>query len=268
MSSNSSELSTTPSNYQFRFKPYLFDAGIVLLLALATLFINWKMIRDGYNGLGDLLWHITWVQHFYKQLVEGIWYPRWLAGTNFGYGSPTFVFYPPFVYYLGAVFRVIGLNIEQTITGLFSLALFGSGICFYIYGLNKWGRTSSGKIASSIGALCYMTVPAIANVIYFGGLAALFAMPFIPIGLYLTDQALFRPKWRVALAIFWAIMALTHVPSLLIYTIAWIFYTLFFLLKRSWQSVIATILSTGIGLGWHPFIYYQQFLNSLSLTLR
>jgi hypothetical protein len=267
MSSNSSEVSHTPSNYQFRFNPYLFDAGIVLLLALTTLFINWKMIRDGYNGLGDLLWHITWVQHFYKQLAEGIWYPRWLAGTNFGYGSPTFVFYPPFVYYLGSALRLIGLNIEQTITGLFSLALFGSGICFYIYGLNKWGKTVSGRIASSIGALCYMTVPAIANVIYFGGLAALFAMPFIPIGLYLTDQALFRPKWRFALAIFWAIMALTHVPSLLIYTIAWIFYILFFLLKRSWKSVIATILSAGIGFGMVSFYLLPAILEQSFVTI-
>ncbi|MDJ0636402.1 MAG: hypothetical protein QNJ34_24710 [Xenococcaceae cyanobacterium MO_188.B29] len=76
---------------------------IVILLVLATIIINSRMIRDGLNGMTDMRWHITWLQHFSKQLAEGILYPRWLAGTNYGYGSPTFVFYPPLVYYLGSL---------------------------------------------------------------------------------------------------------------------------------------------------------------------
>jgi hypothetical protein len=34
---------------------------------------------------------LTWLRHFYAQRGEGIWYPRWIAGTNSGYRSPTFV---------------------------------------------------------------------------------------------------------------------------------------------------------------------------------
>ena len=78
----------------------IFDFIIVLLLIFAVMIINLRMIRDGLNGMTDMKWHITWLQHFYKELTEEIWYPRWLAGTNYGYGSPTFVFYPPLVYYL------------------------------------------------------------------------------------------------------------------------------------------------------------------------
>ncbi|MBD1839774.1 hypothetical protein H6F78_00885 [Coleofasciculus sp. FACHB-64] len=261
MSSNSSESQSILSNRPIQFFPYLAEVGLIVLLLVATVVINLRMIRDGLNGYGDLLWHITWIQHFSKQIFEGIWYPRWLAGTNFGYGSPTFVFYPPLVYYIGSFFKLIGLNIEQTMTALFSSGLFGAGLSFYIYGRNKWGR-----IPAFIGGLSYMTIPAIADLINGGGLASLFAMALIPLGMYLTDQALVRPKWRAALAIFWSTIALTHVPSLLFCTIAWLFYTLFFLLKRPWKAVITTIASAGIGFGMVSFyllpaILEQRFVN-------
>jgi hypothetical protein len=79
MSSNSSEFSAAESNRQLPFNPYLLEVGIVILLALATVVINLRMIRDGLNGMTDLRWHIPWIQHFSKQLAEGIGYPRWLA---------------------------------------------------------------------------------------------------------------------------------------------------------------------------------------------
>jgi uncharacterized membrane protein len=110
------------------------------------------------NGLffksHDLLNHVTWLQHFSKEFSEGIWYPRWLAGTIFGYGSPTFVFYPPLVYYIGSALRLSALHIENTMIFLYSFPFFGAGLTFYIYGHKPWGR-----IASFIGALAYITAP-------------------------------------------------------------------------------------------------------------
>lgn len=260
MSSNPSELQAEPSNRPFPLSANLLDAVIVLLLAVATVAINLRMIRDGLNGLGDLLWHITWVQHFSKGIAEGIWYPRWLAGTNYGYGSPTFVFYPPLVYYIGSALKIAGLNIEQTMAALFSLGLFGAGLNFYIYA-RKWG-----KVPAFIGSLCYMTVPGVAHLLNGGGLAFLYAMTWIPLGMYLTDQALEKPKWRAGLSIFWAAMALTHVPSLLLCTVVWLFYTVFLLLKRPWKAVVLTIISAGIGFGMASFyllpaILEQRFVN-------
>lgn len=79
------------------------DIILIGFLICTTIVLNLVMIRDGLNGMTDMKWHITWLQHFYRELTEGIWYPRWLAGTNYGYGSPTFVFYPPLVYYLDLI---------------------------------------------------------------------------------------------------------------------------------------------------------------------
>jgi hypothetical protein len=248
-------------NNYFKTSPYLWDISIIIILFLTTVIINLQMIRYGLNGLGDIRWHITWVQHFAKQLAEGIWYPRWLAGTNFGYGSPTFVFYPPFVYYVGSLFRLIGLNSEQTMTALFSLPLFLSGVTFYIYSRSKWG-----KIPGTFGALFYMSCPAIISAINFGNLTNLWAYPWIPLGLYLTDRSLVKPKGRISLALFATIVALTHTPSLLIYTIAWFVYVLFRLSDKPFQEVMLTFIHGIMGLGiasfylW-PAIFEQKFVN-------
>lgn len=240
---------------------YLVNTFIIILLVLATILINLRMIRDGLNGLADLRWHITWIQHFSKQLAEGIWYPRWLAGTNFGYGSPTFVFYPPFVYYIASVIKLMGFNIEQTISIMFSLGIFFSGLTFYIYSYSKWG-----KLPAFVGSLFYMSSPVIVIYVNGGVLANLFALPLIPLGLYLTDKAIVEPKTRFFLALFWIILPLIHTPSLLLYSIAWFLYTLFFLLKHSWKIVVPIWISAALGLGVAsiyllPAIIEQSFVN-------
>ena len=257
----SSQLQQLPSKQQLRLPPSLINAAIVIGLILATVVINSKLIRDGLNGTGDLRWHLTWIQHFSKQLAEGIWYPRWLAGTNFGYGSPTMVFYPPLIYYMAAALKFMGFNIEQTMSILMSLGIFLSGLTFYIYGCSKWG-----KLPGFVGALFYMTTPGIIIYVNGGVILHLFALAWIPLGTYLTDQAIVKPRWRIPLAILWTFVALTHTPSLLLWAIAWFFYTLFFLTKYSWKAVMGTLFSAAVGWGMAslyllPAIIEKSFVN-------
>ncbi|BCL39415.1 hypothetical protein NSMS1_58620 [Nostoc sp. MS1] len=203
------------------------------------------MIKDGLNGHADIKWHLTWIQHFSRQLAEGIWYPRWLAGTNYGYGSPTFVFQPPLVFYLGSLLKFSGLDAQNTIIFLFSLALFLSGLTFYIYGRKKWGI-----FASLVGALAYMTAPYLAfDINWRGGLASIFVQALIPLIWHSTEQSLSYSKSRLTLAIAWTATALTHVPSLLLCAVVWLPYTLLALLKKPWKSVVSTLITAGIGLG-------------------
>ena len=246
--------------------PYLVEIIIFSLLIIATVVINLRMIRDGLNGMTDMRWHITWLQHFSQQLAEVIWYPRWLAGTNYGYGSPTFVFYPPLVYYLGSLIKFSGLNIEDTLIILYSLSLFLAGFNFYIFGRHRWG-----VIASFIGALAYMTAPYLAyNLYWVSSLSVAYAIAWIPLGWWLTDLALAKPKWKIAIAIFWCIFALTHLPNLLLCGLVWLFYTLFFLFSHSWKNVVTTIIFAGLGLGLASFflipaIVEQPLVNIASM---
>lgn len=245
---------------------WLWNIGIAIGLVFATFVINYKMIKDGLNGMPDIRWHITWVQHFSRQLAEGIWYPRWLAGTNFGYGSPTFVFYPPLAYYLGSAFKAIGLNTQQAITAIFSFSLWCCGFNFYLYGKRHWGR-----LAAVVGALALMTTPFVAHNIYFAArMAEIFALLWVPLGLWLTDKALEQYKWRIVLALFFALFALSHVPTLLLCFIFWVPYTLAQLFKKPWQAVVTTIGAAFLGFGLVSFyllpaILEQKFVNTEGL---
>ncbi|MEL7035872.1 MAG: 6-pyruvoyl-tetrahydropterin synthase-related protein [Cyanobacteria bacterium J06592_8] len=254
--SEATDQSLNPQNKPFFLNGIVIEIGIILLIGLIALFLNSRMIRDGVNGLGDLFWHLTWVQHFSQQISEGVLYPRWLAGTNYGYGSPTFVFYPPLAYYIGSGFKLLGLDIEQTMAALFTLILFLSGLNFYIFARSQWGR-----VASILGALAFMSAPPVTRIASFGGLSTGFAITLIPLGLYLINQAITKPKWRIALVFFAAIMAITHLPSLLLYTIIAFIYTLCLLPQHSWKSIVATLIAGGIGFGLVCFYLFPVILE-------
>ena len=242
--------------------PLYRDIIFIGLLICATIVLNLVMIRDGLNGMTDLKWHLTWLQHFYKELTEGIWYPRWLAGTNYGYGSPTFVFYPPLVYYLGSLFKFIGLNTENTVTLLFSLALFLSGFNFYLFGRNYWD-----KLPSFVGSLFYMSTPYLAFDIYYrSGLASIFVQAWIPLLLLTTHKTLVNRKISIGLAISWVLIALTHTLSLLLCAIIYCFYILLLLPKKGFKNILNLILSTILGWGLSsiyliPAILEKSFVN-------
>ncbi|AFZ46054.1 hypothetical protein Cyast_0070 [Cyanobacterium stanieri PCC 7202] len=234
---------------------------IVIFFVILTIVINSQMIRFGLNGLGDVRWHIGWVQNFSAQLQEGILYPRWLANTNFGYGSPTFVFYPPLVYYFGSILRIVGFNSQQTMTLLFSLPILLSGISFYVYGQSKWN-----SISATAGALSYMLCPFIIHSVNFGNLSTLWTIPLLPLGMFFTDKCLENSKWGLLLTVFVSLIALTHTPTLLIYTIAWLLYMIYQTQEKPVIQVIITIIFAFAGLGLASFyllpaILEQKYVN-------
>lgn len=254
------------SKYQPSLKYYLTETVVVTILVCATFLINLRMIRDGLNGNNDLIWHATWLQHFFKQLSEGILSPRWLAGTNYGYGSPTFVMNPPLVYYYGSFLKFFGLNTENAIICLFSLALFFSGFNFYIYANNNWE-----SIPSLIGGLIYMTSPYLAFQMYWvSSITTFFAISLFPLIWYLTDKFLanpFKAKWTIALSISWTALALTHVPSTMLGFTVWIVCMLFSLKNNSGKVTLGAVISSFIGLGIASFFYIPAVLEKSLLNL-
>ncbi|MEG3440276.1 6-pyruvoyl-tetrahydropterin synthase-related protein [Pannus brasiliensis CCIBt3594] len=255
MSTDTSPLQTPLARLR-SISPKAWEIGAVIVILLMALVINARMLRYGLTGLGDLRWHITWIQHFSHQIAEGILYPRWLAGTNFGYGSPTFVFYPPLVYYIGSVFQLLGFGIEGTMSAVFTLAVVLSGLSFYVYGRSKWNRA-----AALGGALFYMTTPYLFGILGGGALASLFGFAWIPIGVWTIDRAIDRPRWRVGLAFLWMLVALTHTPSLLIYAIAGGLYTLIAGWRKSPRTAIETLVFMALGLAMAGFYLLPAVLE-------
>src|SRR6185295_6315694 len=75
---------------------------LVALVSLSLL-AAWPIVRAGYPSIGDGLNHLYRLVEFDHLLRHGVWFPRWATDLGYGYGYPLFNFYPPLVYYLGAL---------------------------------------------------------------------------------------------------------------------------------------------------------------------
>jgi hypothetical protein len=232
--------------------------------------VCWKTISSGViYAADDIWWHTLWLQDFIKELSEGIFYPRWLAHSNYLYGSPTFVFYPPFCFYVGAlVQKLFTLSILQTIPALFTIGTFASGLSMYLA-----AQRMTGKAAALAGAVMVMTAPFVTLDIYFrAALAELFSLIWLPIILLNVDQVHTR-SGKNLLALGFCMLTLTHIPCLLIYTLAWLTRLGYYSVRttngaaRLKQNLLYALLGLGCGSFYLLPVLMEQNLVNIAAVL-
>ncbi|MEL7501893.1 MAG: 6-pyruvoyl-tetrahydropterin synthase-related protein [Cyanobacteria bacterium J06554_6] len=222
-------LSSRELNIKFEKTASIQKVLTVSLIALVATIVNYKIATQGVIfETPDLHIHLKWLQHFYGHLAEGIAYPRWLTDLNYGYGSPTFVFYPPAAVYLGSALKALGLSTERAMATLLLGASFVAGCGMYLY-CASYRRPA----AALIGAIAYITAPyLIYNSYHRGAVAEVLATSLLPFFFWLTDRAMKCPQKWIALPLCFTLLSLTHLPSLLLVTIAWSVYVL----ASAWTS--------------------------------
>ena len=237
------------------------DAVAVLIFAIGAIVMHRRFFAGEVILGHDTVWHSLWINHFSQQISDGIAYPRWLAETNYGYGSPTFVFYPPLPYYLAHLFKgVAHWPIGQTFGGVYSLISLLSGLSVYGYKRRVWGR-----IAALVAGLFFLLAPYNLYDRYMRmALSSAVAAFWLPLGLWMTDLAVERPRWRWGVAGVSAGLVLTNVPSLLLFNLFWWPYTIAAHYRRGLKILVFTLGS--IMLGWGiagfflvPVVFERQF---------
>ena len=145
-----------------------------------------KIINQGLPYAHDTIFHIFQADQFSVSLSEGNFYPRWVPDSNNGYGSPNFIFYSPFSYYLLAGIKLFSPSIIiAMIVGIW-LGFFLSGITSYIATKKLYG----GK-ASILPSVLYQLLPFhVWHIFIRGSFAEFFAYIWFPlIFLYLHKSS-------------------------------------------------------------------------------
>ena len=213
----------------------------------------------------DLLLHLHWSKHFSEQFWRGDFYPRWLLNMNAGFGSPTFFFYGPVPYYLTSLFYPLFANDSSAWYQLSlsaSMGLIASGLSAYI-----WLRTITNKNSALIASIVYMALPYHLAIDLYSrfAFAEFWAFVWSPLILFFSVKILADHKIAIiGFAVSYALLSMTHLPTLIMFSLVPIFYILSMAAKRKRKKALVHVIVAillGIGLSaiyWLPAMTTQE----------
>ncbi len=240
-------------------------AGAGIVLTLPVLILGVPFFSD------DGVMHAIWYTHFSEQLFHGDLYPRWLMNMNAGLGSPVFFYYPPVPFFLTSLLRPFFASDPQgwhQVGVSCSIALVASGISAYF-----WLKDISDDISAVVAAVLYMAMPYhLAEIYVRGALAELWAFVWMPLILFFINRVVAGRKLAcVGLAVSYALLIMTHLPTTLILSVVPVGYAWFAAKKELRMKAVAiTSASLLLGIGFSavyllPALLTQQnvFINRM-----
>ncbi len=243
------------------------DPRLLLLTGLG-LILTIPCIVYGFPFYGDdSVEHAIYYTHFADQIRAGDFYPRWLQGMNGGLGSPALFYYPPVAYYLTSVFKLFFVSDPYGWRQLgmsASLALIASGLSVYL-----WLKRTLGQNAAFVAAAIYMVMPYHLGYDLYtrGALGEFWAFVWMPLILYFVEDVLSGHRFGAAgLAISYALLIMTHLPTTLIFSMVPVCYAFYMADAGRRIKVMAITLGAmllGVGLSaiylW-PALAMQKFI--------
>jgi hypothetical protein len=244
-----------------------FDARILILLVVGVL-VTLPCLIYGFPFYGD---DSTWNTVFYTQFARQFWsgdiYPRWLQDLNGGLGNPTAYYYPPLTYWLTSLlkpfFREDSYGWRQ-LGASASIAVVASGVVVYY-----WLRRVVDARSALVASLIYLLLPYHVNIDLYarGALAELWTFVWMPLVLLGVEGIIKRRRFApIGLALGYACLVLTHLPTTLIFSLIPLTYSLYVSppAERS-RSFLSTTAGMAVGVGLSaiyllPAMMMQEFI--------
>jgi len=238
---------------------------IVIAVAVAVAVMVPALVF-GIPSNRDLSNHFRFALPFYDALESGNVFPSWLPDSNGGYGDASFRFYPPALYYLLALMRFLTRSWYAATLATFTLinALGAMGV--YL-----WAKTILPSREAMWASIFFSLMPYHLNQYYQATMLAEFAATSVlPFSFYFVEKVCESRRTRnvAGLALFYALLLLTHLPLAVIGSLALGIYALLRLPKTA-RLKTSVALATGIFLGllasarfWTTVIAEQPWIRA------
>lgn len=249
---------------------------LCLLGGLAWAASYYAVNHDAITATTDTVFNAGFLNAFTALLHAGVPYPGWLPGMLGGTGAPVFVFYPPLSFYLGSLFA-LPRSVDPD--GLYQLGLaMGASL-----GLRSalWFRFLSRHV--SVGAALAISLSLILlpyNLTQMHvqvALAQILALAWFPLCLETLER--WREKeagFPAGFALAFALVALTHAPSALMFAPVLGLYGLLYRpasLRVAAKLLGAFLLASGLcAFYWlpaalnHDFVQTDHYIHLFSTT--
>lgn len=232
---------------------------LLAVISIVFIFVTLPFAHDGFFQIMDDV-HVVRIDVMMQELRSGQFPVRYvdiLGNQHAGY--MLFNFYPPFVYYLGALIHGLGFTFVKTVKLLFLLAY-----CLSTVGIFVLLRKYCDKITSLFGTLLLLTATYFAfNTYIRGGLGEFFALALFPWILWLFLLIREKPTRLhiVALGIIYGVAITSHSATALAVTGVLFLLALIHPSKKTMVQSIGGLL-LGLGLSaffWLPVFGEQQY---------
>lgn len=216
------------------------DGFWIGVITVACLVVMLPLFLFGIPHGYDLGQHLRLAQAFAEGASVGNFEPSWGALDNYGFGSIAVRIYPPIFDYLwGLVSIVTGEYYASVLITVGFLMLPGS------IGIYFWAREYVDQKRAALAAVIYMIVPYHLMQVYQSGLFSEFAAAAVlPFCFLFATRAIEKasPTNVVLLAVSYATLILTHIPSIIIGSLALSVYCLSLI---DWKQPAGPIVRLG-----------------------
>ena len=212
------------------------------ILTAATLAIAPYLLR-GYTLGHDIELHASWWLDISALWRQGILYPRWSELAYYGYGEPTFLFYPPLSLYLGGL--LTSLLPFRLVPGVYVWLVLGlAGFSFF-----HLCRQFLDARYALLGAVVYVMNPYHLLEVHarysFAELLISALLPLLLLAIYRLDEP---GGHRIAIAaLLFAVISLTNMPGAVVGSYSGFAFVIAMMMARKSGAGLAAKFAHGCG---------------------
>jgi hypothetical protein len=214
----------------------------ILIILGVSFLASRDLFQTGYFSMHDDL-QVGRLHQMDVCIKDGQIPCRWVPDMGYSYGYPLFNYYPPFPYYLGEVFHLLGLSFIDSVKLLFVVGFLTSGLLMFLFARKLWGNWGG-----LLSAVLYLWAPYHAVDVYVrGAMNEFWALAFLPgvyWAIYETVEDRKTKAKPVLLALFFGILLLSHNLMAFIFTPTFIAFALLliWLKKKNGKEKIAKLV--------------------------